>query len=76
MNTEQMQGCKRVKEFNDSSDIDFIREDGGGGKDEFAHRFVTQVEDLQSCQERDQVEFKVVQGAKGPAAKMSLTLKC
>jgi len=45
------------------------------GNDEFSHRFVAQVEDLHSCQERDQVDFKVVQGAKGPAAKMSLKLK-
>ncbi len=56
----------RVKWFNDSKGFGFIsREDG---PDVFVHHSASQAEGFRSLEENQEVEFEVVQGAKGPQA--------
>ena len=57
----------KVKWFNDSKGFGFITPDDGG-KDLFAHHSSIQMSGYKSLKENQQVEFDVVQGAKGPAA--------
>lgn len=56
-----------VKWFNDAKGFGFITPDGGQ-KDCFVHHSAIQSQGFRSLQEGDQVEFEIVQGAKGPAA--------
>ncbi|MFQ5670158.1 MAG: cold shock domain-containing protein [Acidobacteriota bacterium] len=57
-----------VKWFNDSKGFGFItREDGE--KDVFVHHTAIQSDGFRSLSEGDRVEFEVVDGQKGPAAK-------
>jgi CspA family cold shock protein len=56
-----------VKWFNDQKGFGFIsREDGE--KDCFVHHSAIQGSGFKTLREGEQVEFDVVQGAKGPAA--------
>ncbi|MEW6032007.1 MAG: cold shock domain-containing protein [Bacillota bacterium] len=60
-----MQG--RVKWFNPEKGYGFIeREDGGG--DVFVHFSAIQMEGFKTLNEGDQVEFEIVEGARGPQA--------
>ena len=56
-----------VKWFNDSKGFGFISLEDGS-KDVFVHHSAIQAEGYKSLTEGQQVEFEVVQGAKGPAA--------
>jgi len=57
-----------VKWFNDQKGFGFIvREDGG--KDCFVHHTAIQAEGFKTLDEGERVEFEVVEGDKGPAAK-------
>jgi CspA family cold shock protein len=56
----------KVKWFNDAKGFGFIsREDG---PDVFVHHSAIQSDGFRSLQEDQEVEFEVVQGAKGPQA--------
>ncbi len=57
-----------VKWFNDQKGFGFIVRDDGQG-DVFVHYSEIQGEGFRSLAEGDKVEFEVVQGDKGPAAK-------
>ena len=56
-----------VKWFNDSKGFGFITPQDGS-KDCFVHHSAIQGSGYKSLAEGEQVEFDVVQGAKGPAA--------
>tara|TARA_B100000941_G_C28308558_1_gene450276 strand:+ start:177 stop:386 length:210 start_codon:yes stop_codon:yes gene_type:complete len=55
-----------VKWFNDAKGFGFIEREGGD--DVFVHHSAIRAEGFKSLAEGQQVEFEVVQGAKGPAA--------
>ena len=55
-----------VKWFNDANGFGFIEREGGD--DVFVHHSAIRAEGFKSLTEGQQVEFEVVQGAKGPAA--------
>ena len=56
-----------VKWFNDSKGFGFISLEDGS-KDVFVHHTAIQGDGFKTLSEGQQVEFDVVQGAKGPAA--------
>ena len=56
-----------VKWFNDQKGFGFITPEDGS-KDCFVHHSAIQADGFRSLDEGDQVEFDIVQGAKGPAA--------
>ena len=56
-----------VKWFNEAKGFGFIERENGG--DVFVHYSAIQGEGFRSLTEGQRVEFKVVQGQKGPAAK-------
>ena len=55
-----------VKWFNDAKGFGFIEREGGD--DVFVHHSAIRAEGFKALTEGQQVEFEVVQGAKGPAA--------
>ena len=61
-----------VKWFNDAKGFGFIEREGGD--DVFVHHSAIRAEGFKSLTEGQQVEFEVVQGAKGPAAEGVVTL--
>ena len=56
-----------VKWFNDQKGFGFITPEDGS-KDCFVHHSAIQADGFRSLEEGDQVEFDIVEGAKGPAA--------
>jgi len=57
----------RVKWFNPEKGYGFIeREDGGG--DVFVHFSAIQMDGFKTLNEGEQVEFEIVEGARGPQA--------
>ena len=56
----------RVKWFNDQKGFGFIEVEGA--KDVFVHHSSIQAEGFKSPKERDEVEFEITQGPKGPIA--------
>ena len=62
-----------VKWFNDQKGFGFITPEDGS-KDCFVHHCAIQAEGFKSLAEGAQVEFDVVEGAKGPAAENVVSL--
>ncbi len=62
-----------VKWFNDQKGFGFITPEDGS-KDCFVHQSAIKAEGFRTLAEGAQVEFEVVQGAKGPAAENVVTL--
>ena len=62
-----------VKWFNDAKGFGFIEREGGD--DVFVHHSAIRAEGFKSLAEGQQVEFEVVQGAKGPAAEGVVALQ-
>jgi CspA family cold shock protein len=56
----------KVKWFNESKGYGFISQEDG--PDVFVHHSAIQMEGFKSLKENQEVEFEVVQGAKGPQA--------
>ena len=61
---ERLKGT--IKWFNNAKGYGFIGYEGGA--DVFVHYSAITAEGYKSLQEGDQVEFEIVQGAKGPQA--------
>ena len=62
-----------VKLFNDQKGFGFITPDGSSD-DCFVHHSAIQAEGFKTLAEGAQVEFEIVQGAKGPAAENVISL--
>ena len=62
-----------VKWFNDQKGFGFITPDGSTD-DCFVHHSAIQAEGFKTLAEGAQVEFEIVQGAKGPAAENVISL--
>lgn len=63
-----MRTTGRVKWFNDAKGFGFITPEDGQ-KDCFVHHTAIQAEGFKTLSEGERVEFEIVQGDKGPAAK-------
>ncbi|MCA8913484.1 MAG: cold-shock protein, partial [Planctomycetes bacterium] len=57
-----------VKWFNDEKGFGFITPDGGG-RDVFCHYSAIQMDGFKSLREGQPVQFEMIDGQKGPAAK-------